>query len=357
MKSPLFFIGIASAVLLINGAAWAQQCLPRPDGLSCEPVQCPIPGEECLPRCVTEDPATGTILITDCECRNQNECFIVFGGGVPPSCSGNCPPGMTCLTTVTTNADGTITTCCDCVPIFCPLPPPPAIPHCQAQQDTDCPNNDPAAQCLPKTVTIDPNGIPIVDLCSCFIPGNDCGPVDIQGTILSCPGLCPVPPFNPNDVCQIHLNGVPTGQTAVDGSTLPPGTIVECACNQLPTEACCFQDGTCQDGVLPADCLAMGGTPQGAGSVCQGIQACCLPDGTCSMIDALCCLDQGGTPQGAGSACGSMGACCLDADGDGISETCTQMDSRCCTSVGGTFQVVGSVCLGVGACCFPSAAG
>ena len=158
--------------------------------------------------------------------------------------------------------------------VLCPLPPPPTTPHCLALQDTDCPGADPTAECWPKIILIDGTGNPVVQQCACFTQGGDCGPVDIIGTLLRCLNTCPVPPNNPGDICQIHLNGVPTGLNAIDGATLPIDTIVECGCNQFQTEACCFQDGTCQDNVIPTDCLAMGGTPQGAGSICQGIQAC-----------------------------------------------------------------------------------
>ncbi len=70
----------------------------------------------------------------------------------------------------------------------------------------------------------------------------------------------------------------------------------------LPEEACCFPDGTCAE-LDAVDCIAQGGVPGGAGSVCLGMQACCDPGGYCYMADASCCLDNGDTPQGPGTVC------------------------------------------------------
>jgi hypothetical protein len=44
-----------------------------------------------------------------------------------------------------------------------------------------------------------------------------------------------------------------------------------------PLEACCLADGSCQN-LLPEDCLAQGGTPQGPGSTCDGVV--CPPTAT-----------------------------------------------------------------------------
>jgi hypothetical protein len=38
------------------------------------------------------------------------------GCDTPPSCSGNCPQCQFCYETITTNPDGTINICCNCVP-------------------------------------------------------------------------------------------------------------------------------------------------------------------------------------------------------------------------------------------------
>jgi|GEM_PF-2125299 len=72
-------------------------------------------------------------------------------------------------------------------------------------------------------------------------------------------------------------------------------------------QACCLEDGTCQD-ISTADCTSAGGTSQGPGTDCAGTscpqpEACCLPNGTCQEIFAADCTGLGGTPQGEGRLC------------------------------------------------------
>lgn len=81
-----------------------------------------------------------------------------------------------------------------------------------------------------------------------------------------------------------------------------------------PTEACCYVDDAgnliCGD-MTVADCLALGGSPQGAGTDCTTTdcdppiptEACCLPDGSCIDIIPNGCLAIGGIPQGPGTDC------------------------------------------------------
>ncbi len=115
-------------------------------------------------------------------------------------------------------------------------------------------------------------------------------------------------------------------------------------------EACCLPDGACIM-VLDIDCMAMGGTPQGPGTMCGPIEACCLQDGTCMMVDALCCDDMGGSAQGPGSQCTTTEACCLP---DG---TCTDVDPLCCDDMGGIPQGLGTACSPTTvACCLPGGA-
>lgn len=127
-------------------------------------------------------------------------------------------------------------------------------------------------------------------------------------------------------------------------------------------EACCLQDGTCiMD--TPANCLAQGGTPQGAGSTCTQATACCLPDGSCVMVDPLCCDEMGGAPSPIGAQ-----ACMGDGNQNGIDDACEQLvpeacclpDGSClmvppaiCIGQGGTPQGAGSICTQPTACCLP----
>lgn len=59
------------------------------------------------------------IEVLDCDCRGPNECHIEFGAA-GAICVGDCPPGFECITTTTTNPDGTVTMCCQCLPCVDP---------------------------------------------------------------------------------------------------------------------------------------------------------------------------------------------------------------------------------------------
>jgi hypothetical protein len=127
----------------------------------------------------------------------------------------------------------------------------------------------------------------------------------------------------------------------VDQGGVPQGAGTVC----LGMEACCDAAGVCYmaDAIC---CLFNGDTPQGPGTVCTQPEACCLEDDTCIMVDPLCCDDLGGTPQGAGTACTFVTACCL-ADG-----SCVMVDPLCCDDLGGTVYL-GDVCAGLEGCCIP----
>lgn len=128
---------------------------------------------------------------------------------------------------------------------------------------------------------------------------------------------------------------------------------IECGCELDPEpQACCLGTAavTCAER-LPADCLAIGGTPQGQGSVCLGHEACCLPDGSCTFVDRNCCDDLGGNSQGPGSQCQGTGTCCYDITDDFcVYDTCVEQDGACCAANGGVFQGVGTACE-MEACC------
>lgn len=81
-----------------------QQCLPDPAGQGCLPTTCPLPGEECRPKCVKQD-ATGGYIVADCECVGPEECHLEFTYGtnciVPDSGTGTAdlpPVGCTYTT-------------------------------------------------------------------------------------------------------------------------------------------------------------------------------------------------------------------------------------------------------------------
>lgn len=363
------------------------QCLTTAPGTRCAPTKLTIVGQN--PTQVAAD---------ECACADGQDCgpihVDVVASGYIVSCVGACPPGSTGVCEIFANGQPTgmqsaaagqfptgVTLTCDCpsdVPEVCPL----ATDFCANLQFTDCLTTDPTSgTCWPRAVT--GGATPQVLACDCF--ENECGPVEIlpaaQGFIYNCLGPCP----NPNQPCEVFFDDgtgpVPTGQMSVLSINVPAGVTVTCDCAEEVPEACCLPDGTCVD-LLPADCLQQGGTPQGAGTACNGVvEACCLPDDSCVMVERLCCDDlggtfmpgdvcggaveacclpndqcimadplcctaQGGNPQGAGSQCTTFEACCLP---DG---TCAMMDPLCCDDAGGTAQGAGSFCTQVEACCF-----
>ncbi|MCG8406503.1 MAG: dockerin type I repeat-containing protein [Phycisphaerales bacterium] len=244
-------------------------CGPNNANTACRQVECPNPDEKCTPRCATIDPASGKVLDLDCECRPFDQCFaeIMEAPAFGVECIDSCPPGQTCVRTVTQNADGSFTICCDCEPIE------PMGSCCDA-----------TGGCFPEPVGGCPPGTtPHPDPCdppqACCLPNNTC--VDLE------PQCC-------QDLGGMVTSGLCTG-------------IVE---------GCCLPDGTCVD-LDPQCCLALQGMPQPA--PCQPPQACCfLPPfaAMCIDTDPQCCQQAGGTPQGPGTFC--MG----DNDGDGVDDAC-----------------------------------
>ena len=118
--------------------------------------------------------------------------------------------------------------------------------------------------------------------------------------------------------------------------------LFECVCVPEPRpEACCLEDGTCLD-LLPDDCIARRGIPQGLNTLCTQPEACCIDDGVCVEVDPLCCDELGGTRQGPNTACVDMTVACCLAEGE-----CVEVDPLCCDDLGGIPSPWGSEhCLG-----------
>jgi hypothetical protein len=94
-------------------------------------------------------------------------------------------------------------------------------------------------------------------------------------------------------------------------------------------ESCCLPDTTCAN-LSPADCITLGGSPQGPGTVClEGAfkRACCFPDGSCLTLDTLCCLEVGGTIS-------PYNSCGGDYNNNGINDVCEPYWGACCMSDG-----------------------
>ncbi len=106
--------------------------------------------------------------------------------------------------------------------------------------------------------------------------------------------------------------------------------------------ACCMLDGTCADGLLEVDCLALVGSYWGDGTICAPSlcpfpppAACCFPDGFCTDESPPDCLGENGEPQ-AGTVCAG------DGDGDYLDELC-QVAAPCpwdCGNANGEVDVV-----------------
>ena len=87
--------------------------------------------------------------------------------------------------------------------------------------------------------------------------------------------------------------------------------IVYGKCNGQPG-ACCFADGSCEDGMTPAACEEAGGVynlcKECATFDCPQYQgACCMPDGTCVVTTEACCDEAGAVFVGGGTDCGGAG--------------------------------------------------
>lgn len=280
------------------------QCGPTTDGHGCEPVVCPIAGQECVPTCMQFDPATGQTIVLGCECRYVDECHPVASPYVPPfepSCEGICPPGQSCNEQRTTDPlTGFVTICCDCRDT-CPVQDPtdPADP-CSYLQTYDCIQGGPNEQCLPTFVQIVPGPVDvpwgIATACDCTQLGT-CGPVQIStdalgNQTLSCPGDCVPPEMG---VCQLFVNDSPLGVTSVLSADLPLGSLVRCDCDIVPDPLCptfepaavdiCgpLQAQSCRNGSANEFCLPKSVHWDPATGQVTALACECAPDNSCHV--------------------------------------------------------------------------
>ena len=165
----------------------------------------------------------------------------------------------------------------------------------------------------PGTVCLgDNDGNGIDDACqppppyACCFENGEC--IDLPAGVAQCPtgGLliagpcgntlaCCLPDgtcLDTNEICCREAGGTPQG----------PGTSCATFSCQLPQEySCCRPDGSCVD-LAPGVTQCPGGGTLMLGP-CGMYQACCLPDGTCQDLAVACCHMLGGTPQGPGTIC------------------------------------------------------
>ena len=172
-----------------------QECLPDPRGHVCMPTICPVTGDECVPRCAHV--VNGIPTVTDCDCRNPNECHIELIMGGDPPCVGNCPTGFRCERSLTLTPDG-YDVCCDCVPDV-PHECAPA-PDGQSCQPYLCPVPPTDQQCQPRCVRSDPaTGQTWIIDCDCRGTA-ECRPYWQPGTMPFCEANCP-----PGKICAENM--------------------------------------------------------------------------------------------------------------------------------------------------------
>ncbi|MBE7505974.1 MAG: hypothetical protein HS101_06760 [Planctomycetia bacterium] len=93
------------------------QCGVNPATGQCNPTQCPISGQECLPTCVLVEASTQQVIqVVSCDCKSPNQCHIELSPAPSvPICVGGCGIDALCSRTVTDHGNGTQTICCQCI--------------------------------------------------------------------------------------------------------------------------------------------------------------------------------------------------------------------------------------------------
>ncbi|MEM7229342.1 MAG: hypothetical protein AAF432_11070 [Planctomycetota bacterium] len=229
--------------------------------------------------------------------------------------------------------------------IMCPQPPCPGLGDCFA-----------------------PNGTPGCDIAACCELNCNADPfccevewdqICADEAIVSCddtPGACCLPDGSCVDVVGVGLfaSTLDACEEGLGGAFQGFGSA--CATSECTANACCLEDGTCLD-IITFDCVAMGGTSQGAGSYCAPVAgllgdfevvcplplvACCLPvTGDCIEADVDSCQAAGGESQGVGTFCASSltgdattASALGDADGQTPVFFCPGIGGACCLENG-----------------------
>ena len=278
-----------------------------------------------------------------------------------------CLPSGTCFNAtffdVCSNLGGSFAPCQDCATIPC------------GGGEQACCFCDGICIDLPQTSCIAQGGTPTAGLCAsvtCPKLGACCFPDTGQCVDNFPEGQCPAGFFflcapcsqtdcGPQACCRCDgtcLDLLPFDCAAINGMPQGPGT----NCNNtdcIPFGACCFlETGLCSDNVLVTDCPTVNAVfypCQNCADIECGEVACCLCDGLCAQLQPPDCIAQGGMPQPAGSTCATtfcarFGACCVD----GVCFDDVLVDV--CNAQGGQFFLCQDCtnvnCEPVGACCF-----
>lgn len=220
----------------------------------------------CWPRLVTVGPNLQPV-VNRCACFGEDcgpiDIIPTATGDNIFSCINQCPdPTQNCVI----HLNGTATdlfqirasqvqpgseVTCDCTD-----PPPDPCPTelgspndpCWYRQDVDCQDAQDGELCLPRTATFTNNGVPIATWCDCQTR-DECGPVTIDGDLVSCIEQCP--PGTPG-ICVVHENGISTGKTVVNIGDVSVGSRLTCECEEVSLDCEPQLDGTgCTDVICP----------------------------------------------------------------------------------------------------------
>ncbi|MBN2563546.1 MAG: hypothetical protein JXQ75_21715 [Phycisphaerae bacterium] len=251
-----------------------------PDGHMCEVRLQVEPGDEYLIRVGGVYYATTGTLVVGC---------------VPAGSGACCHEDYSCEILLESEcvAEGDVFTLDEpCSPITCPQPEPP--------------------ECCPGDANDDN-----------LLNGADIGPF-VELLLADPPPEIGTLPFCWADVNEdqvIDMSDItPFVQNLLDGAT----------CGEVPTGACCFDDGVCQE-MSSTQCAYAGGAYEGTGTDCvpnpcpQPPGACCFEDGSCLVLASSACGSFGGVYQGTGTDCDPNPCpqpppvCCVgDVNGDGF---------------------------------------
>lgn len=220
-------------------------CWPRlvTVGFNLQPIvnRCACFGEDCGPIDVIPTATGDTIFHCFNQCPDSTQDCVIH--------LNNSATNLTSIRASQVQPGTDVT--CDCTdpePDPCPLEFPTPSDPCFYRQDVDCRDAQAGELCLPRTATFTNNGVPIATWCDCQ-DREDCGPVTIEGDLVSCVEECP--PETPG-ICVVHENGVSTGKTVVNIGDVAVGSRLTCECEEVSLECGPTPDATdCNDVVCP----------------------------------------------------------------------------------------------------------
>ncbi len=255
-------------------------CHVNPATGFCAPTICPVPGEECLPKCALVESATGQMIqVFECDCQSVWECHMTFlPPANTPSCIGDCPIGTVCQTTVTDLGNGTQKVCCECVPEQPQCLPDPLTIGCTP---TACPVSDEV--CRPVCVRTSGGVVTEVLDCVCK-PGNECHVEWDPGFVNPhCVGDCP-----PGMECTTIINPSPDGTSEELCCICQPQAATYCpTSSDIGGQLCqALQSQQCPAPVpTTTECRPQVVITNGPGQGVTVVQCSCMDNDSCGAID------------------------------------------------------------------------